>query len=537
MEYVNQWVPVEPQDFNCADRYLYLSQTTQALRQFGEAEGICPPWLLVEDGVAAWRSRETLQGIAKKYVSPFGPCNWGFGDVKDALWVRRAAGEGEAACGLPDKAPNTENYSDFINRLFPEFAGKTIKDVTLQVTEDCNLRCSYCYQTNKTHARMSKETALAFIDQLLEDKIPYCNRENASGLTLEFLGGEPFLEMELIDTVTRHVLRRVIELKHPWRNFIRFSFTSNGTLYRTEAVQRYLREFRPLISLSISVDGDKALHDRCRVFPDGSGSYELAIDAAKDWAKLSGQTLSTKMTLAPANIANTSKAIINLVENGYRLIHVNCVYEEGWTLGHAQILYREMKRLSDWMFENEAWDKAYIRLFAQDEFVPLEAGGEDDKNWCGGTGDMLALDYTGAVYPCVRYMPSSLGDAVEPLQIGRVGENGFTRTPQEAKCVDCLKCITRKTQSTTECYECPIAKGCGWCSAYNYQVFGTPDKRATYICWMHKARALASIEHWDRYTRVTGVDKRIPDNMRFEWIAALKGRAALDGEESDEHGV
>lgn len=536
MEYMNQWVQVEPRDFDLADRYLYLAKTTKALRQFAQREDICPPWLLVEEGVAERKSRDTLRGIADKYIAPFGPCQWGFSDVKDALWVRRPA-EGDPPCDLPARQPNTENYSDFINRLFPEFGERKVKDVTLQVTEDCNLRCSYCYQTNKSHARMGLETAVAFLDLLLEDKVPYCTRDNASGLTIEFIGGEPFLEMELIEGVTRHVLRRAIELRHPWRNFIRFSFSTNGTLYRREGVQRYLHEFLPFISMSVSVDGDRALHDRCRVFQGGSGSYDLAIDAAKDWAALSGQSLATKMTLAPANIDHTSEAIISLVENGYRLIHVNCVYEEGWTLEHARTLYREMKKLSDWLFDHDALDRAYIRLFAEDEFVPLNPGGEDDKNWCGGTGEMMALDHTGAVYPCVRYMASSLGPDVPPVVIGHVGSSGFEQTGAEAKCVDCLKCITRKTQSTPECYECPIAKGCAWCSAYNYQVFGTADRRATYICWMHKARALASMEHWDRYSAVTGVDKRIPNHMKPEWIAALKGCETPEWEEVCTNGL
>lgn len=48
-------------------------------------------------------------------------------------------------------------------------------------------------------------------------------------------------------------------------------------------VQRFLDKWAKHLSLSISIDGDKQLHDSCRVFPDGSGSYDLAIAAAKDY--------------------------------------------------------------------------------------------------------------------------------------------------------------------------------------------------------------------------------------------------------------
>ena len=30
------------------------------------------------------------------------------------------------------------------------------------------------------------------------------------------------------------------------------------------------------------------------------------------------------------------------------------------------------------------------------------------------------------------------------------------------------------------------------------KVFGTPDKRATFICWMHKARSLANVYYWNK---------------------------------------
>lgn len=45
-----------------------------------------------------------------------------------------------------------EQYSDTIQRLYPELwknESDKVFDITLQVTDACNLRCSYCYQTCK----------------------------------------------------------------------------------------------------------------------------------------------------------------------------------------------------------------------------------------------------------------------------------------------------------------------------------------------------------------------------------------------------
>lgn len=61
-----------------------------------------------------------------------------------------------------------------------------------------------------------------------------------------------------------------------------------------------------------------------------------------------------------------------------------------------------------------------------------------------------------------------------------------------------MRTVTRRSQSTDECFNCPIAAGCGWCSAFNYENFGTVNKRTTFICIMHKARALANVYYWRR---------------------------------------
>jgi uncharacterized protein len=85
-----------------------------------------------------------------------------------------------------------------------------------------------------------------------------------------------------------------------------------------------------------------------------------------------------------------------------------------------------------------------------------------------------------------------------------------------------MAAVTRRSQSTDECFACPIASGCSWCSAYNYQCTGTPDKRVTYICPMHKARVLANAYYWNNLYRKRGDTARyrldIPDAWALEII-------------------
>lgn len=405
-----------------------------------------------------------------------------------------------------------EDFHEYIGRLFPDQERK-VRPVTLQVTDDCNLRCTYCYQINKGTHIMAPETAKRFLNLLLEDKNPYINTGNTCGMILEFIGGEPFLAIDVIEELTAWTLRRMLELEHPWLTKFRISICSNGVLYFQPDVQRYLQKYRPYISFSVSIDGNRALHDACRVFPDGSGSYDLAVAAAKHWMAHGGG-MGSKMTLCPENVAYTAEALKNLIALGYRTIFCNCVFEAEWTLADARTLYRQLVELTGWMESQGLLDEIYISIFDETAFRPLTE--QDNENWCGGTGDMIALDWKGNIYPCLRYMESSLGDSVPPLIIGTT-DGGIEATEEQRHIVNCLKCVTRRSQSSDECWRCPIAKGCAWCSAYNYQATGSPDIRVTNICIMHRARAMANLYYWQRHAAATGTPMQMENHIPPEW--------------------
>ena len=421
-----------------------------------------------------------------------------------------------------------EQYQDFLARIFPEYnngksgAEKVLtRSVTFQVTDACNLCCSYCYQINKGRRKMPLETAKKFIDLLLSGEKgmkDYINPENSPGIVLDFIGGEPFLEIDLIDQIVDYFERRAIELMPPWAEKYMISICSNGVLYFNPEVQKFLHKHRHHMSFSVTIDGNRELHDSCRVFPDGSGSYDLAVAAAKDWMDKGGY-MGSKITIAPGNVQYLYEALVHMIEMGYQDINANCVYEEGWEVGHARELYRQMKKTSDYFLEkNIDFSDFFCSLYEQNFFRPKTE--TDNDNWCGGTGLMISLDPDGYIYPCIRYMESSLGTDQPPVRIGSVTEGVGCR--EEHKCtISCLQCITRRSQSTDECFYCPIAEGCSWCSAYNYQVYGTPDARATYICVMHKARALANVYFWNKYFQAHGERCYMKNNVPDEWALEI----------------
>ena len=95
-------------------------------------------------------------------------------------------------------------YNEFINKLYfnNNIGIKQTRNITFVVTENCNLKCTYCYETHKTHKNMSFNTAKRIVDYLFElydqnNKTAFINK-NTTALELEFIGGEPLLEIDLI---------------------------------------------------------------------------------------------------------------------------------------------------------------------------------------------------------------------------------------------------------------------------------------------------------------------------------------------------
>lgn len=302
-------------------------------------------------------------------------------------------------------------FSNIYSRSFGD--GRKTKNVTFIVTEGCNLNCSYCYEKKKNAKnRMSLETAQKFIDLLFEEDLKnshLINDKDASAIILDFIGGEPLLEIDLIDSIMQYFLSKAIKLNHRWAINYMISISTNGIEYFNPKVQDFIEHYKGRLSISITIDGNKKLHDACRLFPDGRPSFDI-VDKAFRHALSKGYVDGTKMTLAHGNVSFLSDAIINLSNyDGVKMIPANFVFEENWSLDDAKIIYSEMKKLADYFINNEKYSYQFCTLFDEKIGIALNPDNSElERNWCGGTGSMLACSPKGVIYPCLRYAPFAL---------------------------------------------------------------------------------------------------------------------------------
>lgn len=368
--------------------------------------------------------------------------------------------------------------------------------ITFIVTEDCNLRCKYCYITHKaSNKKMSLDTAKKFIDYMFSEKI-----KKQDAVIIEFIGGEPLLEIDLIDKITDYYKIKSFMMDDKWAWNYRISICTNGVNYSDEKVQDYINKNLGKLSLGITLDGTKEKHDLNRVFTNGQGSYDIIVKSIPEWLK--HFVPGTKVTFASDDLKYLKDSILNLYNLGITEISANVVYENAWKDGDDKIFEQELIDLADYVIDNELYDKFKCSLF--DETIGGYYNLEEKQRTFCGAGKMIAVGPDGKLFPCIRYKDYSLNNKKE-WSIGDI-ENGI-----DMEKVRPFMTAISLLQSDDECLNCEVAGGCGFCQGFNYDDAETATNfsRAKYICKMHKARVRANDYYFSRLSNEIGKEKGI----------------------------
>jgi uncharacterized protein len=368
------------------------------------------------------------------------------------------------------------------------------KNVTFVVTEDCQLRCRYCYMVGKNKAgRLKFDIARRAIDYLLQAR----DLVTEGSVVWDFIGGEPFLEVELIDRICDYFKLRAYELGHPWFDSYRFSFSTNGLLYNDERVQRYIAKNSSHLSVQITVDGTRTKHDLQRVYPDGRGSYDDVARNIPRWLEQFPKS-STKVTISSDDIPHIRESVLHLWGLGIKEVNINVVFEDVWKPGDDERFEDQLVTLADAAIDRKLYETRSCSFFSKTIGAPYI----DNNNWCGA-GRMLAVDHKGNFYPCVRFLGFSLQKRAA-LTIGNCFD-GLDRNRLRP-----FLTLDMVTQSPEECVDCDVATGCAWCQGANYDFADTRTifQRSVAICKMHKARVRANNYFWNKLGRRLGRDLR-----------------------------
>ena len=376
------------------------------------------------------------------------------------------------------------------------------KNITFIVTKDCQLACKYCYLVGKnSKERMTWEVAKQAIDYILSHEEDF-REEN---VVWDFIGGEPFIEIDLIDKICDYLKTEMYRRDHHWFNSYRFSFSTNGINYHTEKVQQFIKKNAAHISIGITIDGTKRKHDLNRIWKtkemeqgiipkpeEEKGSYDDVVRNIPLWLEQFPEG-STKVTISSADIQYIRESVLHLYSLGIHQVNINVVFEDVWKDDDDKLFEEQLMQLADAIIDQDLYKDYTCSFFSEHIGKPLDI--RNNNNWCGA-GMMLSVDAAGNFYPCTRFAGYSLRSK-KPIIIGNV-RDGIDKNKLRP-----FLTLDRTTQSPKECIDCEVASGCAWCQGENYDAAETPTiyQRATAICKMHKARVRANNYYWNKLYR------------------------------------
>lgn len=368
---------------------------------------------------------------------------------------------------------------------------KSVKNIIFIVTKDCQLACKYCYLVGKnSNEKMTWEIGKQTIDYILNEF------SQSKGIILDFIGGEPFLEIELIDRICDYFKVEAYKRELACFNNYRFNVSTNGINYNSPKVQEFICKNKKHVSIGITIDGTKRKHDLNRIWKGTNkerGSYDDVLKNIPLWLEQIPNA-ETKVTISSADIPYIKESVLHLYSLGIHEVNINCVFEDVWKEGDDILFEEQLMELADAIIDGGYYKDYVCSFFTEHIGKPMNMQLEN-QNWCGA-GKMLAVDAEGNFYPCMRFAKYSLRSK-DALIIGNV-HDGIDKNKLRP-----FLTLDRCTQSKQECIDCEVASGCAWCQGENYDAADTPTiyQRSTAICKMHKARVRANNYYWNKLYR------------------------------------
>lgn len=311
-----------------------------------------------------------------------------------------------------------------------------IKALCINIAHDCNLRCQYCFAGQGGYGQwrmlMSFDVARRAVDFLIAHSGP---REHCE---LDFFGGEPLMNWHVVQQTIDYVHKQ--EKKHGKK--IKMSLTTNGLLLDKEKV-KYLTDNH--ISLILSLDGRKEMHDRMRPGVHGEGTYdEIVKNLQYCVANRKGEEYYVRGTFTRYNMDFTTD-VIDMIDKGFPAVSMEPVVGEDtadYSIKEENLprVKAEYDRLAKLFIAREEEGRPFFFFhFNMDLWkgpcLPKRLRG------CGAGHEYLAVVPNGDIYPCHQFVGREgyvVGNVYEGLKNFKMMRDfRMNHVFSKPECVDC----------------------------------------------------------------------------------------------------
>ena len=337
-------------------------------------------------------------------------------------------------------APKQQVPNDLPPADFP------LTTMVLNVTNKCNLACTYCYEygedkiidteNGKQPKFMSDQTAEESIEFLLAES----RGQEVAHVT--FFGGETLLNFPVLQKTVAYARRRAAEEGKR----IEFSLTTNATLLRPEIIE-WLADNQ--IGVTISIDGPKEVQDGLRVFHNGKGSYDVVQPKIKELLKRHRtRPIGARVTLTQKNM-DVLKIFKHLTEEmgfwevGLAPVTTQDHRDYAITAEGKDDMLRQFEVLAEEWLEAALKDEHHGFSNVKDTLEEIHKG-VSKAYGCGAGLGLMGVATDGDVSLCHRFAGSpehTIGSVTEGVDREKQGK--FLTDHHIATKTDCHTCWAR----------------------------------------------------------------------------------------------
>jgi uncharacterized protein len=364
------------------------------------------------------------------------------------------SGEGKSPAHHPQGKPRVE--LPFARRRLNLDAipshGMLITTIDMDLTVECNLRCTYCFK-EKWNEHMEEQVAFDAIVWLIHAS------GGADDLFVSLMGGEPLLRFKLIKKLVPFAKRRAAQ--HGKR--IGFGITTNGTLVSDEVVEFWRRWD---MGFHTSIDGTPDVQDRNRPTTSGKGSSRLVEQSAKRILAYRRNT-TARCTVVPESAGAIVTSYKYFRSIGYEDIAFVPGGYPGWDETSLRLFEDQIWRVANLMMDDlRAGHRVVFK--GVDEYVNARIRQCRLDSPCGAARGTVLIDIHGDIWPCHRWNKESEAD----WRLGSIYEqfDDAARAPLDVPSFVSLL--------ENDCANCCANQMCsGGCPAENLEDTGTVYRR------------------------------------------------------------
>lgn len=400
-------------------------------------------------------------------------------------------------------------YQKYYNNIFDNTLAKNnqiflqensnqriLNRLVIHLTNDCNMRCQYCYAHGGNY--LSNRDIMAFdtFDQLIH---VFFQKFDVIKV-VQFFGGEPLMNIPLLQYACEQFELRALE-----RNYtINFGIVTNGTLMDTkfiELVKKYS------INVTVSYDGHPLVNDIMRVMEDHTGSSSIILEQAKKLKEETGQPNTIEVTYNQHHV-NHGVGILECVQHiqeelpdtYVHLIPAGDIGTSDYAISDLSIFADSIHELAK---QNEETNGKNVSMYslAQRIFFALNNREANVPLICDAGLGTLSVSTKGEVFPCFMFTDDAA------MSYGNIADPDLFESTQSRRLQDRLNSFSVK-ENNQECRDCFIKKLCNGCLGLNSFHSGNPFKLAPPLCDMfRKMTEEALIEHTKIHEKQKGLVK------------------------------